>query len=639
MKKYLLILLLLIFTAPLAFSQKKLGVGVDHCASKSVRQHAVKYEAEDQKMNNFDVTYLQFNLHIDPAQEEISGSVLTRFQTTDDIASGIEMELNTNYFIDSILFDGKPATYNHFGDFDLRIFLPADFDIRHPADVEVFYHGIPSMGDGFGSVGRVKHNDVWGMWTLSEPFGCRDWWPGKNDLSDKADSVDVFIHSPEIYRAASNGILVSEEVNAGIRTCHWKHRFPIASYLIGVAVTNYEVYSQWATSGGELVEIVNYVYPEDKAVIMPRTAEMIEVIELFSELFTPYPFLGEKYGHAQFGWGGGMEHQTMSFMGRFDFEIMAHELAHQWFGNSVTLNSWQDIWLNEGFATYLAALTYEHFFDGYYWPRWKSITIGFVVSEPGGKVFVDDISNNDRLFDSRLSYYKASHLLHMLRWKMGDDSFFEACRNYLNDSRLSYGFAGTNDLKAHLEAAYGKDLTEFFEDWYYGEGFPTYHAEVTQLVANDYKIKLSQQQSHPSVDFFEMPVPIRFKGVERDTLIVFDNLKNNQEWIVYPGFKIDSVFIDPEQWLVSGNNTFELKYEASQAELYPNPANTQIRLLTEVEPSQIRIFDLTGRQVKVPFVFLGSGVNLDISSLRQGCYLIQFVTQNGQNKTLKFIKN
>lgn len=638
MKKNFFILLLFIFICPLAFSQIELGAGVEHCASKSHRRGAVERKSGEQKANNFDVTYLRFNLNIDPAQEAIGGSVLTRFQAIGEVTSGIVMELSTVFFIDSILFEGKSVTFNHSGDFDLRIIPPADFDDRYPANVEIFYHGIPSMGDGFGSVGREKHKDVWGMWTLSEPFGCRDWWPGKNDLSDKADSIDVFVHSPEMYRAASNGILVSEEVNAGICTCHWKHRFPIVPYLIGVAVTNYEAYSQWAVSDGSPVEILNYVYPEDKAFLVQKTAETAMVLELFSELFIPYPFLGEKYGHAQFGWGGGMEHQTMSFMGRFDYEIIAHELAHQWFGNSVTLNSWQDIWLNEGFATYLAALTYEHFFDGYYWPRWKSMAMNTVVSKPDGKVFVEDITDNDRLFNSRLSYYKAAVLLHMLRWKLGDDAFFEACRNYLNDSRLSYSFAGTNDLKAHLEAAYGNDLTGFFEDWYYGEGHPTYHVEVKQLIANDYRIKLSQQQSHPSVDFFEMPVPIRFKGAASDTLIVFDHIKNQQEWVIYPGFKIDSVFIDPEQWIASANNTTELIHKSSDAVVYPNPASTQLRLLLAAEPKQVLVFDLAGRQLSVPYFYAGEGINLDVSGLQQGCYLIEYIT-DGKAGFTKFIRN
>ncbi len=638
MKKNVFIFLLLPFLCPLAFSQIRLGSGVEHCALKRERQRAIVRVDGGQKTNNFNVTYLRFNLHINPAQEEISGSVITRFQAIGDVISGFDMELSTAFLIDSVLFDGNPTTYQHSGDFDLKIFPPADFDARISAEIEIFYHGIPPTGNGFGSVGREKHKDVWGMWTLSEPYGCRDWWPGKNDLTDKADSIDVIVHCPELYRTASNGVLVSEEVNTGIRTCHWKHRFPIVPYLIAVAVTNYEAYSQWAISDGFPVEILNYVYPEDIVASMQKTTETIKFMELFSELFTPYPFLGEKYGHAQFGWGGGMEHQTMSFMGRFDYEIIAHELAHQWFGNAVTLNSWQDIWLNEGFATYLSALAYERFSPDYYWPFWKSQAIDFVVSRPDGKVFVEDTTSVERVFSARLSYYKGALLLHMLRWKMGDLAFYEACRNYLNDDRLSYGFAGTNDLKAHLEATCGSDLTGFFEDWYYGEGFPSYHAEVSQLASNDYRLRLSQKQSHASVEFFEMPVPIRFKGVDMDTTIVFENTENLQEWIIYPGFKIDSVFIDPEQWLVSGNNTVELIHKSSDVAVYPNPTSSQLRLPLTSEPEFVLVFDLAGRQMSVPYIYIGAGINLDVRGLRQGYYLIEYIT-HGKAGFAKFVRN
>lgn len=638
MKKNVFLILLLTFYCPIAFSQIILGAGVEHCSLKNLRQGDIERLYVGQKANNFNVTYLRFDLHIDPAQEEIRGSVITRFLAIGDATLGFEMELSTAFLIDSVLFDGKPTAYQHSGDYDLRIFPPADFDTHFPAEVEVFYQGIPPIGDGFGSVGREMHNDVWGMWTHSEPYGCRDWWPGKNDLTDKADSIDVVVHCPELYRTASNGVLVSDDVNDGILTCHWKHRYPIVPYLIAVAVTNYEIYADWAVSDGVSIEILNYVYPEDKTAIMQKTTETVAFMELFSELFTPYPFLGEKYGHAQFGLGGGMENQTMSFMGRFDYEIVAHELAHQWFGNAVTLNSWQEIWLNEGFATYLSALVYEHFSPDFYWPRWKSLAVGFVVSEPDGKVFVEDTTNVNRVFSARLSYYKGALLLHMLRWKMGDHAFYEACRNYLNDGRLSYGFAGTNDLKAHLEATYGNDLTGFFEDWYYGEGFPSYHAEVVQLASNDYKVKLSQTPSHPSVDFFELPVPIRFKGLDRDTTIVFENTGNHQEWFIYPGFKIDSVFVDPEQRIVSANNTIELVHKSSNVTVYPNPATSQLRFPLAVEPELVMVFDLAGRQMNVPYEYVGAGIGIDISGLKQGCYLIEYIT-NGKAGFAKFIRN
>lgn len=621
-----------------AFSQVEPGSGVLHCAAKGGCRHSLILKNSERKLYGYDVKYLRFNLNIDPAQEVIGGSVLTRFEVSGDLSQGLEMELSTAFTIDSVVFNGSRVSYIHSGDYNFVANLPTPQLPGAVAELEVFYHGIPPGGDGFGSVGRALHNNVWATWTLSEPYGCRDWWPGKNDLTDKADSIDIFVRSPEIYRTASNGLLISEDVADSYRTCHWKHKFPIVPYLIAVAVTNYEVYSEMSYSAGVPVEIINYVYPENKAAIMQQTAQTAMIMELFSDLFTPYPFIGEKYGHAQFGWGGGMEHQTMSFMGRFDFEIIAHELAHQWFGNAVTLNSWQDIWLNEGFATYLAGMSYQHFFDGYWWPRWKTLSIGFVTSEPGGKVFVDDTTSVSRIFSPRLSYYKGALLLHMLRWKMGDDAFYTACRNYLNDSRLNYGFAGTSDLKYHLEAVHGKDLTGFFEDWYYGEGFPSYHVKCNQLTSNDYRVNITQAQSHPSVSFFEMPVAVKFKGADRDTTIVFEHILNDQSWIIYPGFKIDSVFIDPDQWLVSANNSYELINKSGDVDLYPNPTSAQMRLILSAEPESIKVFDLSGREMPVNFTYEGSGLTVEVGLLRQGYYLIRYVVE-GRTGVVKFIKN
>lgn len=621
-----------------AFPQVEPGTGVLNCSAKRDLRHEPSVRNQAARAHGYDVTYLKFNLNTDPSQEEIQGSVLTRFVITGDLSQGLEMEFSTAFTIDSVVFDGLRVTYTHSEEYRLVIGLTGNLFIGATGELEVYYHGVPPGGDGFGSVGRALHNNVWAWWTLSEPYGCRDWWPGKNDLTDKVDSIDIFIRSPEMYRAASNGVLISENVEGGYRTCHWKHRFPIVPYLIAVAVTNYEVYSEMSESAGTPVEILNYVYPENKATIMQQTAQTTMVMELFSELFTPYPFTGEKYGHAQFGWGGGMEHQTMSFMGRFDYEIIAHELAHQWFGNSVTLNSWQDIWLNEGFATYLAGMSYEHFFDGYYWPRWKYLSIGFVTSEPGGKVFVEDTTDVNRIFDPRLSYYKGALLLHMLRWKMGDEAFFTACRNYLKDNRLRYGFAGTKDLRSHFEAVYGNDLTGFFDDWYHGEGFPSYHVRCSQLVANDYQVTILQTQSHPSVSFFDMPVAVKFIGTDRDTTFVFEHILNDQSWIIYPGFKIDSVYIDPDQWLISANNTFELVNNSGDVNLYPNPAKIQMRLILGSVPESVSVFDLSGRKVPVRYSQEGSGVTFRVDELQEGVYFIKYVA-GGVTETVRFIKN
>ncbi|MBK6962542.1 MAG: T9SS type A sorting domain-containing protein [Bacteroidales bacterium] len=632
-----LVILLQLAAGLNCFAQVNIGSGIEQCSHRS-GQHRVLRNAGSEESSNYDVKYLRFDLNIDPAQEFISGSVYTRFLVTGDLSGGLRMELSTDLTVDSVKSLGMPVDFTQSGDFALSVDIPGPPAVGTITGVEIFYHGIPISGAGFGSVGWKEHEGVPGMWTLSEPYGCRDWWPGKNDLTDKADSVDIIVHSPELYRTASNGILVRDEVNGGIRTCHWKHRYPVVPYLIAIAVTNYEVYSDFASSGGIPVEVLNYVYPEDKADIMPRTTQTVPLIEIFSDLFTPYPFINEKYGHAQFGWGGGMEHQTMSFMGRFDFEIIAHELAHQWFGDMITLNSWKDIWLNEGFATYLAGMSYEHMFDGYYWPFWKSQNISYVTSEPGGSVYVDDTTSVSRIFSGRLSYSKGALLLHMLRWVMGDEAFFGACRNYLNDARLKYGFAGTSDLIAHLEAASGKDLTEFMNDWYYGQGYPSYNIICKQIAAGDYEVEIRQTQSHASVQFFEMPVPVMFYGSGKDTTIVFDHSSNAQLYRVYPEFEIDSVKFDPEQWIISADNRATFSKKPDVSEVYPNPVVDFLRIsLSESKLIGLIITDFSGREMNAVYAIQGTGISIDARELSSGMYIARITTNSG-TRVVKFIR-
>jgi len=298
-------------------------------------------------------------------------------------------------------------------------------------------------------------------------------------------------------------------VEGDYKTCHWKHRYPIVSYLVAFALTNYVEFTQYAVVDGDSVPIVNYVYPEDSAYFAWDSENTPEMIHLFDSLFGAYPFADEKYGHAQFSQGGGMEHQTMSFMQGLGHDLRAHELAHSWFGNKITLASWHDIFLNEGFATYSTGLSFENMYDGYWWDIWKSNTRNAAMMAPDGSVYVEDTTDVSRIFSGRLSYNKGACLLHMLRWIMGDEAFFSAVRNYISDPMLAFRFATVNDLKAHLESSANMDFTEFFADWYYGEGYPIYSINVAQL-EEDGKIYIAifQEQSHPSVDFFECLFPL-----------------------------------------------------------------------------------------------------------------------------------
>ena len=225
-----------------------------------------------------------------------------------------------------------------------------------------------------------------------------------------------------------------------------------------------------------------------------------------------YPYSKEKYGHAEFGWGGGMEHTTMTFMGGWNRGLIAHELAHQWFGNKVTCGSWEDIWLNEGFATYLAALVIENFDGETSFKAWRSSSINYITSQSSGSTFVTDTTSVNRIFDGRLSYNKGAMILHMLRYKLGDDPFFQGIKNYLADPKIAYGYARTIDLQRHLEAVSSIDLTEFLNDWFLGEGYPTYQVTWYQNPTNkEVQFTVNQNQSHSSVSFFEMPLACKSK--------------------------------------------------------------------------------------------------------------------------------
>lgn len=531
-------------------------------------------------LDNYDLKYHRFIWKVNPAYNAIYGTVTSYFTAKTNL-SYVQFELNSGMSADSAYYHGIKKSVSHVGNI-LQINIGSVIAGGNLDSLTVFYHGIPD-GSGFGSFGVGSHNEVPALWTLSEPFGASDWWPSKNDLIDKIDSIDVFVIAPNGNKVASNGIRISETTyDADNLITHWKHRYPIASYLIAIAVTNYAEYNDWYIDGDDSLQIQNFVYPEYLTQRQASTPQTADFIELFENLFGQYPYDVEKYGHAEFGWGGGMEHQTMTFMGSgaFGFHIISHELGHQWFGDMVTCGSWHDIWLNEGFATYLTGLCYERIDPDPWWNNWKIQTITSVTSQPGGSVYCDDTTSVNRIFDGRLSYNKGAVVLHQLRWLVGDSAFFAGTYNYLHDPDLQYEYAKTADYRQHIEAASGMDLTEYFDDWIYRQGYPSYAISCNPLShGNDYEITFNQTQSHSSVDFFELPVPVLFQGNGIDTLIVFDNTTQNQIFTINPGFKIISMVFDPETWLITKNNQLILSVEVPEGRyfnLLPNPANDKL---------------------------------------------------------------
>jgi aminopeptidase N len=420
---------------------------------------------ENEIYNQFDLVYQRMEWDIDPEIKHIKGKITSFVVSKKKNLNEIYFDLHQALTVDSVVSKNEQLIFKHENN-GLKIFLNRSLNISELDSLTIFYGGIPEE-TGFGSFVQSSHNSTPIIWTLSEPYGAMEWWPCKQSLLDKVDSIDVIVTCPEIYRTASNGILFSETVNNGKRIMFWKHRYPIATYLVAIAVTNYVEYSEYLnlTNGGK-IEILNYVYPESIGYATGKTPRTIEIMELYNDLFGLYPFADEKYGHAQFGWGGGMEHQTMSFMSNFEFGLIAHELAHQWFGDYATLSSWHDIWLNEGFATFATGLAYEKLLDDLSWHEWKQKAVERITNYPAGSVYVQDITNVSQIFNGRLSYSKGGFLLRMLRWVLGDKVLFEGINNYLNDSEVANGFATQEKLIYHLESCADTSLTEFFKDWY-----------------------------------------------------------------------------------------------------------------------------------------------------------------------------
>jgi len=630
---------ILLFVYNFSFSQDE-GIckDINHLTQIEAHLHQTKNANRvNEATGNYDIGYHKLEWTVDPAVRYISGKVTSIFQTLEDNFEAINFDFSDELEILSIQNHGQELTYELSSDDNLKIFLPQPLSYGVIDSITINYQGVPTS-TGFGAFETNTHNGTPVMWTLSEPYGAKEWWPSKQDLTDKIDSIDVIVTTPKQYRVASNGILINETLNGEHKSFHWKHRFAIPAYLVAIAITDYSVYSDYVPYGnGDSIEVLNYVYPENIETAKTQTQNIVQIMSLYNELFGVYPFAEEKYGHAQFGWGGGMEHQTMSFMGGFSYDLQAHELAHQWFGDKVTCGSWQDIWLNEGFATYLTGLTKEFIANEDVFLSWKRGRINNITSQSGGSVWVDDTTSVSRIFNGRLSYNKGAMLLHMLRWKIGDENFFQGVNNYLNDPEIAFSYAQTQDFKQHLENQSGIDLTEFFNDWYYGEGYPSYHIDWYPT-DNGSVITVNQTTSPESVDFYEMPLPIYFGGEDHDTIVTVDHLFSGQTFEIDLPFNIDSISIDPELWLISANNTVEEisvntdEFPFSDAELtvYPNPFSNVLNIHISnqnQDPLIIKVVDISGKVRLIRNEDM-SQFTLDLSTVEPGIYSLSIQTKD-----------
>lgn len=588
---------------------------------------------------NYDVVYHRLDLTADPTVHFISGIVTTDFVAKEDMTD-VTFDLASELIVSQVLQNGNNLAFTQNENNELVITLPATLSAGSQARVEITYSGAPPTAEDAFVVSQ--HDGVPILWTLSEPYGAKDWWPCKQDLIDKADSLDVYITAPSQYVSVSNGVEQSQTENEdGTKTIHFRHQYPIPAYLVAIAISNYGIYTQTAGTAPNDFPIVNYLYPESQTQNEQNLAVTVPIMDFYEQTFETYPFHNEKYGHAQCGFGGGMEHTTVSFMGSFGRNLIAHELAHQWFGDKVTCGSWKDIWLNEGFATYLSGMVIEHL-DGYEpFRNWKLSNIANITSEDGGYIYLTDADtlSSNRIFSSRLTYNKGAMVLNMLRVKLGDSVFFQALKAYLADPELAYAYAKTPQLKAHLEAASGIDLTGFFSDWVYNQGFPIYTITVENIEGGQARINVNQMQSHESVSFFEMGVPVRLIGANGEIQdYVLENISNGQDFIVDVPFKAVQAIFDPNSDIISRTSTTTVTNAGDYFSpyLYPNPANNFLfaAVADGVYISEAVIYNTLGQRV----IETNGASSWDVSGFATGVYFMTLQTNKGTTE-LKFVKN
>lgn len=554
--------------------------------------------------STFDVSYYKLDLSVGYSPQFLSGAVTVSAKSLEENLTSIFLDLTDVLNVDSVISDNLSLSFNHSNN-KLVISLDKAYGYNTSFTLVVYYHGVP-VRTGLGSFVFDSHNGEPSIWTLSEPYGASDWWPCKDTPADKADSSDVLITCPSNLIGVSNGVLTDVvDNNNGTKTYTWKSRYPIANYLISLAISDYSVYTiYYHYSETDSMPVVNYIYPEDLNTIKPELDKTTKMLGIFNNLFGQYPFIKEKYGHAEFG-SGGMEHQTITSIGIFTEGVIAHELTHQWFGDKVTCKNWENIWLNEGFATYGEGLYYEFSGDTLAFNSFLSYNMSRAKNATG-TVFVQDISSIDNIFNGDRSYSKGAIVLHMLRGIVGDSIFFNILRNYAGNPQLAYNNATTEDFQHVAEETSGLSLNYFFNEWIYGESYPKYQVawNFQKTSLNQYTINLSIEQAVNTYPrFFTMPIHIKISTTYRDTIVTFFNNAQKQEFNFFVTGKPTNLTFDPTNFLlkdviIADPPDVLLHFELEQN--YPNPFNSSTNISYSLSKDvfiTLKIYDCLGREV------------------------------------------
>ena len=553
----------------------------------------------------YDVLRYHLDLRINPGESSLDGSVLIKFTSLEPGFQEFVFDLDTQLGISRIVHHGSDLAFNQMPGDSVVVQLPAPLAQGEVDSLLVEYSGFPrEVHSDRGLTYRNNLTDAPCVSNMSEPAYAKYWWPCKDRPDDKAFS-SVSITVPDTLIAISNGTLTLEEpADPGWKTYHWSEAYPMPTYLVSVAVSNYLLISeQCDTPGGSSIPLRHWVFPNDFDDALVDFEPVCEMMEICEGHFGPYPFQGEKYGHAEFLWSGAMEHTTVTSIGHRSIHgdgsrdwLIVHELGHQWFGDSLTPHNWKDIWLNEGFATYTEALWQEHKGD-----REDYLAYLDFWRDESTWAFQGPVYDPVPVFPGRVIYDKGSWILHMLRMRMGDSAFFSLIQDWANGGGRPGGTVTTEQFIALAESFAGQQLGDFFwpylETTYLPEIYFDYRiSEGNAGPETRLEVSLRQVQDRIFDNIFPV-VATTSSAVESFSI----HLSGRTATAVFElSAPLESVELDPEAsvlWNPSGTSGQTL----GLFEAYPNPSidhYVYLRYrLEETSAVLVRIYDARGREV------------------------------------------
>jgi aminopeptidase N len=618
--------------------------------SDEIPSYAYRNDWQSDLVHDYDVTFYFLDLQVSSTSIQVGGTVEIHGIVVAEEMAIFAFELNAQLSLEEVIFNDTVAeNWTWQGD-NVLVEVPT-LQQGETFVAEINYGGTPPTGGFFSGITN-DYSSTWQKnvtWTLSEPFAAKDWWPNKQVLTDKADSVWVFLTTTSAEMAGSQGLLtnITNLGNNQLRY-EWKSKYPIAYYLISFAVSDYQEYTIYAKPTAlenDSILVQNFVYNHPDYLPSQQTNidVVVPLIELFSDLYILFPFHEEKYGHCITQLGGGMEHQTMTTLGSFSFDLIAHELGHMWFGDNVTCATWSDIWINEGFATYSNYLAQE-MLNG--WNSGQNFMINTqnnVMSSPGGSVYIPPLEitpdNVWRIFNGRLSYDKGASILHVLRHEVNNDELFF---DIMNTFQIAFkdSTATGEDFRMIAEEVTAMDLEQFFAQWYYGEGYPKY--DIEWYMFDDTFDMYVTQIGSSFTPLFQMTMDYKLTFSDgSDTTIRLYQENNLEHYAINFGKQVVNIQVDPNNWtfervntLIGSNPEKPINHYFS---MYPNPASNQINLaFSEDQIREITISDATGKLL-ISSKISGLNHRINISGFSSGIYFIS-VSDKAGNLVKKLIK-